>query len=652
MADRRDSDYRLDEFVLDPANRAIKFDDAEGRRLQGIDVAGAVTDAPYSLTIEGAPTVELTIHDPRKELLNGDLLTGWAWGRNADDRDEAHWMRDGRVIDAQLDDVWLRLVNVEKLDRQSLKLTLEDRLVSMMRAHSGPRKVYRDAGVTRAEFIRQLAVGAGLTDADIYIPELHVEQPIAGAKLPSRVKDSERRRDGRPGIHSKLKLKIEGRDASPEQLRNANIILDTGLGMRASAKVLLAGIVCSINESRLRNIHHGDAAGPDSTGLFQQRDSWGPRSVRQKPEGAAKLFFKAAIKVDRKFPRATVPELITLVQFPGVASPAAAHSFAGGQVVRWEQRWLEEGKAIVRAYSGRIGVSDTAQQVEVNKPYPFARGKGETSWDAAQRLAGDVQWRCFVRWQPQRLWYASEEWLFDQQPQMIVREGESGVDEVTFGIDLGARDLVAELQTSVHFGRYDAMPGMVVAVENEGAADGRWLVHQHEGTLTSSAGTVTHSKPLPSKPEPANETETVEFGGTLPDKVTGGSVKGLTPKQVIDRYVLPIARRDGINVTPASVEAANARHGPTVSGGRSDHQGPPSQAWAADMSNGTAPTKEMDKLARDLGKLFGIAVHFGSAPLSGRIWEGKVAGFKVQIIYRTMAGGNHTNHVHCGLRKL
>jgi hypothetical protein len=49
--------------------------------------------------------------------------------------------------------------------------------------------------------------------------------------------------------------------------------------------------------------------------------------------------------------------------------------------------------------------------------------------------------------------------------------------------------------------------------------------------------------------------------------------KIIAAKQVIDMVVLPICNANGITLTPAEVEAANATHGPTVSGGRSDHQG-------------------------------------------------------------------------------
>jgi hypothetical protein len=125
----------------------------------------------------------------------------------------------------------------------------------------------------------------------------------------------------------------------------------------------------------------------------------------------------------------------------------------------------------------------------------------------------------------------------------------------------------------------------------------------------------------------------------------GTSLGGLSPKSIIDSVVIPMAQANGIDVSPESVAAANGRHGPTITGSRSDHQGPPAEAWAADMSNGSSPTPEMDKLAAQLARRFNLKWS-GSGAVSGNI-----NGFRVQLIYRSMVGGNHYNHVHFGIRK-
>jgi hypothetical protein len=126
-------------------------------------------------------------------------------------------------------------------------------------------------------------------------------------------------------------------------------------------------------------------------------------------------------------------------------------------------------------------------------------------------------------------------------------------------------------------------------------------------------------------------------------KLTSGPIEG-TPKHIIDRIALPIAQQCGINRTVAENDAANARHGPTNTGGTSDHQGPGHVAWAADISNGGSPTPEMDKLARALAQRFDI-------PWSGSgLVNATHGGYRYQLIYRTMQGGNHFNHVHFGVK--
>lgn len=155
------------------------------------------------------------------------------------------------------------------------------------------------------------------------------------------------------------------------------------------------------------------------------------------------------------------------------------------------------------------------------------------------------------------------------------------------------------------------------------------------GAFTSQV-TTQHQVPVPGRP--AARAAGRSAGGKPP--------LGQTPAQIINHFVVPLARKNGIDVSPKSVAEANARHGPTVSGGRSDHQGPSANAWAADLSNGSAPTPQMDRLARSLATAFGI-------PWSGSGLVSKTlpGGYRVQLIYRTTQGGNHFNHVHFGIRK-
>lgn len=128
-------------------------------------------------------------------------------------------------------------------------------------------------------------------------------------------------------------------------------------------------------------------------------------------------------------------------------------------------------------------------------------------------------------------------------------------------------------------------------------------------------------------------------GPVLTDKPVGRNAKA-----IIDSVAIPLARKNGINATAASVAAANRRHSPvTLTGGRSDHSGPPAERWAADLSNGSSPTPQMDALAADIARAFDIP------------WDGSGAqsvthnGIRYQLIYRSLVGGNHFNHVHIGV---
>jgi hypothetical protein len=96
---------------------------------------------------------------------------------------------------------------------------------------------------------------------------------------------------GQPGAYGDSTL-----DA--EQLANAMAIVNTGRSMKMTDRDIMIGLMTALQESSLRNIRHGDQVGPDSRGLFQQRAPWGPEAVRMDPNGSARLFFNALMKVE------------------------------------------------------------------------------------------------------------------------------------------------------------------------------------------------------------------------------------------------------------------------------------------------------------------------------------------------------------------
>lgn len=87
---------------------------------------------------------------------------------------------------------------------------------------------------------------------------------------------------------------------SGEQLGHAATIMDAGvdLGLPVAAQIL--GVQAAIGESTLTTVDHGDAAGPDSRGLFQQRANgdWGSYADRMDPHTSATNFFTALQQVE------------------------------------------------------------------------------------------------------------------------------------------------------------------------------------------------------------------------------------------------------------------------------------------------------------------------------------------------------------------
>lgn len=88
---------------------------------------------------------------------------------------------------------------------------------------------------------------------------------------------------------------LPGLSAAPavraQQWANAAAVVQQGVADGVPVRGLVIAVMTARQESSLINVAHGDVAGPDSRGLFQQRAPWGPLAVRMSPRGAAHLFF-------------------------------------------------------------------------------------------------------------------------------------------------------------------------------------------------------------------------------------------------------------------------------------------------------------------------------------------------------------------------
>jgi murein DD-endopeptidase MepM/ murein hydrolase activator NlpD len=79
------------------------------------------------------------------------------------------------------------------------------------------------------------------------------------------------------------------------QLVNAAEIINAGATLHLGVRDQTIGVMTAMGESALTVVDHGDTAGPDSRGLFQQRDNgaWGTLADRMDPATSAANFFKA-----------------------------------------------------------------------------------------------------------------------------------------------------------------------------------------------------------------------------------------------------------------------------------------------------------------------------------------------------------------------
>lgn len=77
-----------------------------------------------------------------------------------------------------------------------------------------------------------------------------------------------------------------------DQLVNAAYIMNAAEALGLNAQAQQIGVMTAMGESGLNVLNYGDQAGPDSRGLFQQRDSWGTLAERMDPFTSATLFFQ------------------------------------------------------------------------------------------------------------------------------------------------------------------------------------------------------------------------------------------------------------------------------------------------------------------------------------------------------------------------
>jgi cell wall-associated NlpC family hydrolase len=408
-----------------------------------------------------------------------------------------------------------------------LSMSYEDRVIALLRTKSDPRTASRGK-MTRAEFVRMLVRSIKAYNIDFFCPELHKIQPIDSKK-----DKNERKKKKQPGLEKSTALTILGHTANKQQVDNAETILDIGYHMRANRKVLVAALMTAMDESTLINVQHGDAVGPDSIGVFQQRASWGPLSQRKTVAGASKLFFKVAIEIDKAHSDWTLWELCTAVQFPAYRSKPSGQIPSFG--LRYD-RFKKEAKVWVDEYGATGGDTSFTR----TKRFQFTVGPpdgpdGENYWQAITRLAEEVNWRAFVH--NNTFYYVPDDYLIRQKPEYTISEETEGIEAIDFDVDAGKK--ADEVTVTCRADRWTAPAGSVIRLEKCGPADGKWLVWDIERQIFSYDATITLHREQKRKPEPKADVVTVASDGS-DAIVVGGKV--VTGDAIRDRIVAAAKR--------------------------------------------------------------------------------------------------------------
>lgn len=105
-------------------------------------------------------------------------------------------------------------------------------------------------------------------------------------------------RDDRPPAIPTCWAVLDGTrwNLAPDQAETAALLAGTALSRAMPARALTIGLATGMQESKLRNIDHGDR---DSVGIFQQRPSqgWGTVEEIMDPVHATNAFYDALVKV-------------------------------------------------------------------------------------------------------------------------------------------------------------------------------------------------------------------------------------------------------------------------------------------------------------------------------------------------------------------
>lgn len=163
------------------------------------------------------------------------------------------------------------------------------------------------------------------------------------------------------------------------QVANAMTIMNAAADLDMSRRDQVIAVTTAIGESTLQVLDHGDEAGPDSRGLFQQRDNgaWGSYDDRMDPYRSATNFLQALKKIENR---------------DSLSITEAAHRVQGNANPNYYADFATQGHDLVTAILEADGSytidSNSASQTSCTAPagaesFPDQNTLGDPSTDIA-----------------------------------------------------------------------------------------------------------------------------------------------------------------------------------------------------------------------------------------------------------------------------
>lgn len=494
-----------------------------------LDVYGALTAVELEQTIEGAPTITITLRDPNMRVLSeaagrvrakrspkgkGDVVAydeGW----------EAITTPSliGRAVDVTLDGVTFRLTGVSYSSASTeATLKFEHRLVYWLRRKAGARRASRGV-CTRAQFILALVREIRAMRYRFVCPELDVVQPVVKSTTKTTSSSST----------AKAGQQTSEAPNALDRVYPRHRIGATGAKRLSERQVRAAGELAGLSPTdalHAAQIAHGESDfypgvvqddpgdGMVGHGLWQMTPhAWGGPSSPNYRHMSSLGGLEA-------------------MRNPLQAARQMAWMFkqSGNSWRQWYgTRYLDTSKKAAGSALGKGVEADVVSSDEGSaaggtyvKSYQYARNDGESSWEAIQRLATEVGWRAFVV--GNSLYYMSEEALYGRRPRYAITPDDpasiAAVLDLSYDVDWGKPVSECTLQVTLEgeddeYSRWPAPPGSVITIDGYGPADGRWLVASMRRDYFSPVCEITLRQPGPAKREPASETTTSSKSGEL-----------------------------------------------------------------------------------------------------------------------------------------